>query len=154
MKRRNGFGSPQGGTRLVEKLKDKYKNNYFCYFIEDLIEKNIPNKLEDLKKPITAAATRRIETGQLPEVCHAIERLLVHEIDSCSPVCERCTVKRDFENKEKSVFCITEYKTPFPEEIKKMEYDIVKLIERKYGLRIRFGPLTKKWVFYFIPVLL
>ena len=148
MNRRNGFGSRERGERHVKNLRDRYEDlaAYPCYLsmieTKNLIERNIPDKVENLKKPITAAATERIETGQLPEICRAIERLLVHEIDGHSPVCERCTVKRDFKNIEGGVFCITKYRTPFPEEIKKIEEYIVDLFSDLYNLKLRFGSLT------------
>ena len=133
------------------KEKEKIVFGSFRLFAEySLIKENIPKKLKDLTdhsvgKSFTdlliGAATETIEPRTLQSTCNVIERLLVHKM---APMCERCTVKRDFKNKKRNIFCVTRYRTPFPDEIKRMENSVIEQVEEEYNLKIRFGSLTKE----------
>ena len=125
---------------------------YLDKIIKNQARRNVPDKLKDVMDHLAgksfadllegATATGIIEPDTLQSTCDAIGRLLVHET---APLCKKFTVKRDFgNNKGRNIFCVVEYETPFPDEIKRMENSIIRLFENKYDLKLRFGSLTKE----------
>ena len=132
MKRKRVFGSFRSFSEYLlirENIPDKLKNR---------MDYSVGKSFTDL---LVGAATGTIAPRTLRSTCDTIERLLVHEM---APICEKCTVKRDFGNRKRNIFCVTRYETPFPDEIKRTEKSIAELVRKKYNLELRFGSLTKE----------
>ena len=137
MKRKIVFGSFVSFAKYLDEIIKNQARENISDKLKGVMDHLAGKSFADLLEGATATGT--IEPDTLRSTCEVIERLLAHKM---APLCEKFTVKRDFGNsKGRNVFCVVRYKTPFLDEIKRMENSIIELFKEKYDLKLQFSPL-------------